>query len=147
MREFKKSTKLDNVLYDVRGPVVEEAFRMEEAGTQILKLNIGNPAFYSGRLRSGAVLFYSSSAPSLLRPCWEYKSSCVQRSCLFIPGASVPGLFYYSSSAPSLLLSDSPASSSSISWPILSRASSLPISSSLRLLQPGMAGSKPQTLL
>ncbi|MCH5267966.1 MAG: aminotransferase class I/II-fold pyridoxal phosphate-dependent enzyme [Lachnospiraceae bacterium] len=44
MREFKKSMKLDNVLYDVRGPVVEEATRMEEAGTQVLKLNIGNPA-------------------------------------------------------------------------------------------------------
>lgn len=44
MREFQKSSKLNNVLYDVRGPVVEEAFRMEEAGTQILKLNIGNPA-------------------------------------------------------------------------------------------------------
>lgn len=44
MREFKKSSKLNNVLYDVRGPVVDEAERMEEAGTQILKLNIGNPA-------------------------------------------------------------------------------------------------------
>ena len=30
MREFKKSSKLDNVLYDVRGPVVDEANRMEE---------------------------------------------------------------------------------------------------------------------
>ena len=44
MREFKKSSKLDDVLYDVRGPVVDEATRMEEDGTQILKLNIGNPA-------------------------------------------------------------------------------------------------------
>lgn len=44
MREFKKSSKLDNVLYDVRGPVVEEAARMEDLGTRILKLNIGNPA-------------------------------------------------------------------------------------------------------
>lgn len=44
MREFKKSTKLDNVLYDVRGPVADEARRMEEQGTRILKLNIGNPA-------------------------------------------------------------------------------------------------------
>lgn len=44
MREFKKSSKLDNVLYDVRGPVVEEANRMEENGMRILKLNIGNPA-------------------------------------------------------------------------------------------------------
>jgi alanine-synthesizing transaminase len=43
MREFKKSSKLDNVLYDVRGPVVDEANRMEEAGTHVLKLNIGNP--------------------------------------------------------------------------------------------------------
>lgn len=44
MRTFSKSNKLDNVLYDVRGPVVEEAARMEEAGLQVLKLNIGNPA-------------------------------------------------------------------------------------------------------
>lgn len=49
MREFKKSTKLDNVLYDVRGPVVDEATRMEQAGTQILKLNIGNPAPFGFR--------------------------------------------------------------------------------------------------
>ena len=40
MKEFRKSSKLDNVLYDVRGPVVEEAARMEEAGTNVLKLNI-----------------------------------------------------------------------------------------------------------
>lgn len=44
MREFKKSAKLNDVLYDVRGPVVDEATRMEEAGTKVLKLNIGNPA-------------------------------------------------------------------------------------------------------
>ena len=44
MRSIKKSSKLDNVLYDVRGPVVDEASRMEDAGMQILKLNIGNPA-------------------------------------------------------------------------------------------------------
>ena len=44
MREFNKATKLDNVLYDVRGPVVDEAARMEEEGMRILKLNIGNPA-------------------------------------------------------------------------------------------------------
>lgn len=49
MREFKKSTKLNNVLYDVRGPVVEAANRMEEDGTQILKLNIGNPAPFGFR--------------------------------------------------------------------------------------------------
>ena len=49
MREFKKSNKLDNVLYDVRGPVVDEAARMEEAGMQVLKLNIGNPAPFGFR--------------------------------------------------------------------------------------------------
>ena len=44
MRTFEKSKKLDKVLYDVRGPVVDEAARMEERGMKILKLNIGNPA-------------------------------------------------------------------------------------------------------
>ena len=36
-------------LYDVRGPVVDEAARMEEAGTHVLKLNIGNPAPFGFR--------------------------------------------------------------------------------------------------
>lgn len=49
MREFKKSSKLDNVLYDVRGPVVEEAAKMEARGTHVLKLNIGNPAPFGFR--------------------------------------------------------------------------------------------------
>ena len=49
MRQFKKSSKLDNVLYDVRGPVVDEAARMEEAGIHVLKLNIGNPAPFDFR--------------------------------------------------------------------------------------------------
>jgi alanine-synthesizing transaminase len=43
-RTFNKSSKLDNVLYDVRGPVVEEANRMQANGIDVLKLNIGNPA-------------------------------------------------------------------------------------------------------
>ena len=46
---FKKSSKLNNVLYDVRGPVVDEAERMESSGVQILKLNIGNPAPFGFR--------------------------------------------------------------------------------------------------
>lgn len=44
MREFNKSTKLDGVCYDVRGPVLEEANRMLANGVDIIKLNIGNPA-------------------------------------------------------------------------------------------------------
>ncbi|MDK7742428.1 pyridoxal phosphate-dependent aminotransferase [Helcobacillus massiliensis] len=41
---LKQSSKLRNVSYDVRGPVLEEAARMEAEGHRILKLNIGNPA-------------------------------------------------------------------------------------------------------
>ena len=44
MRTFAKSSKLDHVCYDLRGPVVEEANRMISEGVDILKLNIGNPA-------------------------------------------------------------------------------------------------------
>ncbi|MGB4661475.1 MAG: aminotransferase class I/II-fold pyridoxal phosphate-dependent enzyme, partial [Mobilitalea sp.] len=44
MKTFEKSKKLDNVCYDVRGPVVDEADRMIEQGISIMKLNIGNPA-------------------------------------------------------------------------------------------------------
>ena len=44
MKSFEKSTKLNNVCYDIRGPVMDEATRMEQEGMQVLKLNIGNPA-------------------------------------------------------------------------------------------------------
>lgn len=44
MTIIKKSSKLDNVLYDIRGPVMDEAKRLEEEGYNIMKLNIGNPA-------------------------------------------------------------------------------------------------------
>jgi alanine-synthesizing transaminase len=44
MKVFEKSTKLNNVCYDIRGPVMDEANRMIAEGTDILKLNIGNPA-------------------------------------------------------------------------------------------------------
>ncbi|MGK2914951.1 MAG: pyridoxal phosphate-dependent aminotransferase [Porticoccaceae bacterium] len=44
MQHYQKSTKLDNVCYDIRGPVLDHANRLEEEGHRILKLNIGNPA-------------------------------------------------------------------------------------------------------
>ena len=47
MREFEKSHKLDNVCYDIRGPVMDEADRMIADGVEILKLNIGNPATFN----------------------------------------------------------------------------------------------------
>lgn len=46
MKDFAKSNKLEGVSYDVRGPVVEEADRMQEEGISILKLNTGNPATF-----------------------------------------------------------------------------------------------------
>jgi alanine-synthesizing transaminase len=42
-REIRQSDKLAHVLYDIRGPVLEEAKRLEEQGHRIMKLNIGNP--------------------------------------------------------------------------------------------------------
>src|SRR5690606_33101504 len=44
MIPIKKSDKLSGVCYDIRGPVLEHANRLEEEGQRILKLNIGNPA-------------------------------------------------------------------------------------------------------
>ncbi|MGO1298613.1 MAG: pyridoxal phosphate-dependent aminotransferase [Vibrio sp.] len=44
MQNIGMSSKLDNVCYDIRGPVLKHAKRMEEEGNKILKLNIGNPA-------------------------------------------------------------------------------------------------------
>ena len=43
-RPIKKSTKLTDVCYEIRGPVLREAHRLEEEGHRIVKLNIGNPA-------------------------------------------------------------------------------------------------------
>jgi len=44
MELIKQSDKLSNVCYDIRGPVLEHAKKLEEDGHRILKLNIGNPA-------------------------------------------------------------------------------------------------------
>jgi len=46
MRDFNKSSKLDNVCYDIRGPVHKEARRLEDEGFRIIKLNIGNPGAF-----------------------------------------------------------------------------------------------------
>lgn len=49
MRKFEKSVKLNNVCYDIRGPVMDEANRMVRNGEKVLKLNIGNPAPFGFR--------------------------------------------------------------------------------------------------
>jgi alanine-synthesizing transaminase len=46
MRPILKSSKLANVCYDIRGPVLDRAREMEEEGQHIIKLNIGNPASF-----------------------------------------------------------------------------------------------------
>ena len=46
MQHIQKSNKLNNVCYDIRGPVLDHANRLEEEGLRILKLNIGNPATF-----------------------------------------------------------------------------------------------------
>jgi len=68
---FRKSHKLDNVLYDVRGPVVELAREMELSGTHILKLNIGNPAPFG--FRTPDEIIYDMS--SQLTDCEGYSDS------------------------------------------------------------------------
>ncbi|MCW5599836.1 MAG: pyridoxal phosphate-dependent aminotransferase [Nitrosomonas sp.] len=46
MQPITKSSKLANVCYDIRGPVLDRARQMEEEGHHIIKLNIGNPASF-----------------------------------------------------------------------------------------------------
>jgi len=46
LAQLKKSSKLNNVCYDIRGPVLAHAKKMEEEGHRIIKLNIGNPAAF-----------------------------------------------------------------------------------------------------
>ncbi|BEP67977.1 MULTISPECIES: pyridoxal phosphate-dependent aminotransferase [Variovorax] len=46
MKQLKKSAKLANVLYDIRGPIMDAAKQMEEEGQKIIKLNIGNLAVF-----------------------------------------------------------------------------------------------------
>jgi len=46
MYSIVRSNKLDNVCYDIRGPVLKQALKLEDEGQRILKLNIGNPASF-----------------------------------------------------------------------------------------------------
>jgi alanine-synthesizing transaminase len=46
MRTFNKSSKLDNVCYDIRGPILKEVKRIEEEGFRVIKLNTGNPGAF-----------------------------------------------------------------------------------------------------
>ena len=46
MKIIQKSAKLANVLYDIRGPIMDAARKMEEEGQKIIKLNLGNLAVF-----------------------------------------------------------------------------------------------------
>ena len=41
---INKSHKLDGICYDIRGPILDHAYALEEEGHKVIKLNIGNPA-------------------------------------------------------------------------------------------------------
>ena len=64
MRTFEKSAKLDHVCYDIRGPVMDEANRMMEAGERIVRLNIGNPAPFGFRAPEEILARMSESLPN-----------------------------------------------------------------------------------
>lgn len=65
MNEIKMSSKLNNVCYDIRGPVLKKAKLMEEAGHNILKLNIGNPAPFGFTAPDEIVVDVIKNLPSL----------------------------------------------------------------------------------
>ena len=99
MREFKKSSKLDNVLYDVRGPVADEAARMEDEGLRILKLNIGNPAPFGFRTPDEVVHDMRQQLPdcegySDSRGLFSARKAIMQYAQLkHLPNASMDGIY------------------------------------------------------
>lgn len=99
MRTFTKSHKLDNVLYDVRGPVADEAARMEAAGTHILKLNIGNPAPFGFRTPDEVVYDMSQQLPdtegySLSKGLFSARKAIMQYAQLKnIPNVSIDDIY------------------------------------------------------
>ena len=99
MREFKKSTKLDNVLYDVRGPVADEAARMEDEGVRILKLNIGNPAPFGFRTPDEVVYDMRQQLPdcegySDSRGLFSARKAIMQYAQLkHLPNVSMDGIY------------------------------------------------------
>ena len=63
MKIYEKSHKLDHVCYDIRGPIMEEAQKMIRGGEDILKLNIGNPAYFGFKCPDHIVDHMARSLP------------------------------------------------------------------------------------
>ncbi len=99
MKTFQKSTKLDNVLYDVRGPVVEEADRMIAEGIDVLKLNIGNPAPFGFNapvevIRDMAANLRDSQGYSNSKGLWSARKAIMQYAQLLnIEGVDVDDIY------------------------------------------------------
>ena len=55
MKPITKSAKLANVLYDIRGPIMDAARQMEDEGQKIIKLNLGNLAVFGFEDRKSVV--------------------------------------------------------------------------------------------
>lgn len=98
-KNYAQSTKLDNVCYDIRGPVMDEAVRMEAQGSSILKLNIGNPAPFGFAAPDEVILDLIYN----LRSCEGYSDSqglfsarkAIMQYCQMkkIPGVSIDDIF------------------------------------------------------
>ena len=63
MRPIVQSKKLQHVRYDVRGPILQEAHRLEAEGHKILKLNIGNTAPFGFEAPEAIVVDMVQSLP------------------------------------------------------------------------------------
>ena len=64
MKVYEKSHKLDHVCYDIRGPIMDEANRMIRGGEDVLKLNIGNPAYFGFKTPDHLVEHMAHSLPT-----------------------------------------------------------------------------------
>ena len=64
-RTIRKSDKLADVCYDIRGPVLTAANQLEAEGHQILKLNIGNPAPWGFSAPEEILLMWCGTFPTL----------------------------------------------------------------------------------
>ena len=74
MTKYRQSSKLNNVLYDIRGPILEEANRMEALGHRILKLNIGNPAPFGFEAPDAIMM-------DIIRHCPLHRGTLIPTAC------------------------------------------------------------------